>query len=429
MKALFIHQNFPGQFVHLAPALAGRGHEVHALRIERKARQWNWQGVQVHAYWPEGRSTRGIHPWVADIETKTLRGEACWRKARALAASGFAPDLIYAHPGWGEALFLKQVWPAAKLMVFGEFFYGAHGADTGFDPEFSDTDDDGQQVCRLQMKNLNHLAHLAQADAIVSPTRWQASRFPLPWRERIEVIHDGIDTDALRPDPAVRVRLGDGLDLTRADEVITFVARHLEPYRGFHTFMRALPALLRERLQAHVLIVGEDGVSYGAPPTTHRHWRERMLAEIGPQLDAAAARRVHFVGRLEREAFTRVLQLSRVHVYLTYPFVLSWSLLEAMSIGCAIVGSDTAPVREVIAHGQQGLLADFFDPRALVRSVVQLLDDEALRARCGAAARQRVIARYDLIQHCLPRHVQLVETVAASRGDVQPPHEVLNAHP
>jgi glycosyltransferase involved in cell wall biosynthesis len=428
MKVLFIHQNFPGQFVHLAPALAAQGHEVHALRIERAARRVPWQGVQVHTYWPRGRSTQGIHPWVADIETKTLRGEACWRKARELAAAGFAPDVIYAHPGWGESLFLKQVWPAARLIVFGEFFYEPDGADMGFDPEFA-ADDPEAQRCRLQMKNLNHLAHLPQADAIVSPTRWQASRFPMPWRERIQVIHDGIDTDALRPDPAVRMQLANGLLLTRDDEVITFVARHLEPYRGFHTFMRALPALLRERARAQVVIVGEDGVSYGALPAGHRHWRERMLAEVGPQIDADAARRLHFVGRLAREAFTRVLQLSRVHIYLTYPFVLSWSLLEAMSVGAAIVASDTAPVREVIQHEREGLLVDFFDPPALVRAVARLLDDAGLRERLGVAARQTVVERYDLKQRCLPVHSQLVESVAAWRGDVQPPHEVPHVSP
>ncbi len=428
MRVLFIHQNFPGQFVHLAPALAARGHEVRALKIERAARVVHWRGVAVHTYWPKGKSSPGIHPWVADIETKTLRGEACLHKALELAASGFEPDVIHAHPGWGEPLFLKQVWPRAKLVLFAEFFYQPEGADTGFDLEFADGDPQTQR-CRLQMKNLNHLAHLVQADAIVSPTQWQASRFPLPWRERIAVIHDGIDTDALAPDPAVRARFANGLELSRADEVITFVARHLEPYRGFHTFMRALPALLRERPGAHVLVVGEDGVSYGAPPTAHRNWRERMLAEVGPQIGAEAARRVHFLGRLERDAFTRVLQLSRVHIYLTYPFVLSWSLLEAMSVGCAIVASNTAPVREVMRHEHEGLLVDFFDPAGLVRAVVRLLDDPDLRARCAAAARRTVVERYDLKQHCLPAHVQLVESVAASRGDEQPPHEVPHAIP
>lgn len=413
MRILFVHQNFPGQFLHLAPALAARGHEVVALRVARSPGLVRWRGVSVHGYALKGRTTPGVHPWVADIETKTIRGEACWRKARQLDGEGFSPDVIYAHPGWGESLFLKQLWPAARLVLYGEFFYAPEGADMGFDPEFSSRGDAGEQMCRLQMKNLNHLAHLGQADLLVSPTRWQASRFPSPWRERIEVVHDGIDTDALQPAPAVEVRLTDGVELSRGDEVITFVARHLEPYRGFHVFMRALPALLRARPKAHVLIVGEDGVSYGSAPQSHRNWREFMFAEMGSKIAAEDARRVHFVGRLQRDAFTRALQLSTVHVYLTYPFVLSWSLLEAMSVGCAIVGSDTAPVREAIDDGQQGLLVDFFDSQALVNAIERLLANAELRERLGWQARQRVCERYDLKRYCLPRQVALVESMSA----------------
>lgn len=414
MKILFVHQNFPGQFVHLAPLLAARGHEVVALRVAKSPNRERWRGIDVYGYQPRVSSTAGIHPWVADIETKTIRGEACWRKARQLEEEGFTPDVIYAHPGWGESLFLKQLWPAAKLILYGEFFYASEGADMGFDPEFAPPKDESDaERCRLQMKNLNHLAHLGQADLIVSPTHWQASRFPSPWGERIAVVHDGIDTNLLRPDPTVKAQLADGRELRKGDEVITFVARNLEPYRGFHVFMRALPALLRARPQAHVVIVGEDGVSYGKAPKSHRHWREFMLAEMGAQINAEDARRVHFVGRLQREAFTRVLQLSTVHIYLTYPFVLSWSLLEAMSIGCAIVGSDTAPVREVIDDGQHGLLVDFFDTAALVSAIERLLADAQLRERLGAQARQRVCERFDLRRQCLPQQVALIESIVA----------------
>lgn len=423
MKILFIHQNFPGQFVHLAPMLAARGHEVVALRVAKSPERERWRGVDVHSYHPRIGSTPGIHPWVVDIETKTIRGEACWRKARQLKDAGFTPEVIYAHPGWGESLFLKQLWPAAKLVLYGEFFYSSEGADMGFDPEFEPQKDESDaERCRLEMKNLNHLAQLGQADLLISPTHWQASRFPSPWRERIAVVHDGIDTDQLRPDPSVTARLSDGSELSRSDEVITFVARHLEPYRGFHVFMRALPSLLRARPKAHVVIVGEDGVSYGKLPPSHRHWREHMLAEIGAWINAEDASRVHFVGRLQRDAFTRVLQLSTVHVYLTYPFVLSWSLLEAMSVGCAIVASDTAPVSEAIDDGQQGLLIDFFDVRALVSTVEHLLSDVQLRERLGLQARQRACERYDLKRHCLPRQVTLIESMEAASAthlDVQ----------
>lgn len=424
MKIFFVHQNFPAQFLHLAPAIAARGHEVHALRLERSGRTAPWNGVTVHSYAPSRGSSKNIHPWLTDLETKVIRGEAVWRKARELKASGWSPDLIYAHPGWGEALYLKEVWPDAKLVLFGEFFYSVQGADTGFDPEFSaaNADDEG---CRLRMKNLNQLAQLQLADMVISPTQWQASRYPEPWREHIQVVHDGIDTDALRPDPGVSAKLPSGPTLTRADEVITFVARHLEPYRGFHVFMRALPRLLEQRPNAHVIVVGEDGVSYGAPPKSHQNWREHMLAEVGPQMTEEQARRVHFVGRLDRTAFTRVLQLSRVHVYLTYPFVLSWSLIEAMSMGCAIVASDTPPVVEVISPRDTGLLTDFFDPRKLTENIEELLGDDVLRAQLGRRARVKAIERFDLQRVCLPRQVRLLEGL--SPGDAAPSRAPENA--
>lgn len=408
LRLLLIHQNFPGQFLHLAPALAARGHEVHALRIDPGSAQASlWRGVHVHPYAPQRDSAKGIHPWLSDLETKVIRGEAAWRKARELKAAGFTPDLIYAHPGWGESLFLKEVWPSARLVLFGEFFYAEQGADTGFDCEFTPSVG-AEQACRLRMKNLNQLAQLPLADLVISPTHWQASTYPLPWRDTIQVVHDGIDTEALQAHPGVSARLADGRTLTREHEVITFVARHLEPYRGFPTFMRALPSLLKTRPQAHVLIVGEDGVSYGSLPTRHRHWREHMLEEVGPQMAAADARRVHFLGRLDRAAFTRVLQLSRVHIYLTYPFVLSWSLIEAMSIGCSIVASDTAPVREVLADGHNALLVDFFDPQGLVRRVDELLDDGEKARRLGAQARRSAVDNFDLQQVCLPRQLTLL---------------------
>ncbi|MEX1166857.1 MAG: glycosyl transferase family 1, partial [Hydrogenophaga sp.] len=239
MNFLFIHQNFPGQFRHLAPALAAAGHRVLALRIVSEATGplpavQVWRGVQVVSYSVAGRNTRGLHPWLQDMETKTLRAEACWRAMRALQAQGFEPDVVIGHPGWGEPLFVKQVWPETKLGLYAEFFYRADGADMGFDPEFA-PQDAAADACRLQMKNLNHLAHLDQADGALSPTQWQADTFPAGWRERISVAHDGIDTAVLCPNSAVVFPLPNaGRALTREDEVVTFVARHLEPYRGFH---------------------------------------------------------------------------------------------------------------------------------------------------------------------------------------------------
>jgi glycosyltransferase involved in cell wall biosynthesis len=411
MRVLFVHQNFPGQFLHLAPALVEAGHEVVALTLKHPEVN-PWQGVQIVTYALTRGTVPGVHPWVAEIEPKIVRGEACLRAASRLRDAGFEPDVIVAHPGWGESLFLKDVWPRAKLGVFCEFFYAEQGADVAFDPEFPVSDP--WDACRIRVKNLNNIMNLQAADAVISPTIWQASAYPAPYRDSIRVIHDGIDTQAVRPDPAVSLILNGTLTLTRADEVITFVNRNLEPYRGYHIFMRALPALLRRRPNAHVLIVGGEGVSYGAAPPNGRSWRDIFIEEVRPQIPDEDWVRVHFLGNIAYQHFVPLLQLSRVHVYWTYPFVLSWSLLEAMSAGCAIVASDTAPVREVITHDETGRLVDFFDINALTGAVCHLLERPADRERLGSAARQVVRNRYDLATVCLPAQIEWVELLGKS---------------
>ena len=418
MNVLFIHQNFPGQFKHLAPALARQGHTVVAMTLQRTSAS-HWQGVRLVPYAVQRGSTPQIHPWVADIETQTIRAEACFRAALQMKAQGFTPDVIIAHHGWGESLFLKDVWPEAKLGIYCEFFYHPQGADVGFDPEFPAKD--AGEVCRLRLKNLNNLLHFEVADAGISPTHWQASTFPERFRERIRVIHDGIDTQALQPNPQVTLTLttqaGERLTLSRADEVVTFVNRNLEPYRGFHIFMRALPSILQRRPKARVLIVGGNDVSYGARPDPARYgglktWREIFTAEVRPRIADADWQRVHFLGHIPYPHFIALLQLSTVHVYLTYPFVLSWSLLEAMSVGCAIVASDTPPVREAIRHDETGRLVDFFDVTALAQEVCALLEDRAARERLGANARAHAQRHYDLAHVCLPQQLAWVEGLA-----------------
>ncbi len=326
-----------------------------------------------------------------------------------LREAGFSPDVILAHPGWGEALLLKEVWPKARLALFCEFHYRAEGGDVGFDPEFPPTADAFSTAARLKLKNANQLLSLEEACRGLSPTRWQRSQYPERLQAMIDVIHDGIDTQVLRPDPAVRMTLNRELTLTRDDEIITFVNRNLEPYRGYHVFMRALPALLARRPRARVIIVGGNEVSYGAAPPAGTSWRQLFFDEVRERIDT---RRVHFVGKLPYPDFVRLLQLSAAHVYLTYPFVLSWSLLEAMSVGCAIVASRTPPVEEVLEHGRTGLLVDFFDRDALTDSVCALLEDRSLAAKLGAAARAEVVDAYDLRTRCLPAQIAWVQALA-----------------
>ena len=414
MNILFVHQNFPGQFKHLAPALAQQGHRVVALHINPCQPV---PGVHLVRYQAQGQPGQGTHRWVSDLEIKTLRAEAAYRAARQLQTDGFTPDVIVAHPAWGESLFLSQVWPAARMGIYCEFFYQAQGADVGFDPEFPGADPD--VACRLQMKNANYELHFPRAHAGIAPTHWQASLFPEPFASRIAVIHDGIRTDQVCPNPEVRLQLqtrNGPVTLGRDDEVITFVNRNLEPYRGYHQFMRALPAILKARPQARVLIIGGNEVSYGAAPPPGpdgkpQTWREIFLSEVREELDLS---RVHFVGKVPYADYLRVLQVSTVHVYLTYPFVLSWSLLEAMSAGCAIVASDTAPVREAIRHGETGQLVDFFDPLALSAQIVALCENPADCKRLGANARAFAVEHYDLLSRCLPRQLEWVQQLAAA---------------
>lgn len=414
MRILFVHQNFPGQFRHLAPALAqDPANQVVAFTMNAFPGTDRIRVVRYQAA-PRADGRAAIHPWLTELEPKVIRGEAAFRAGLALKQEGFEPDVIYAHPGWGESLFLRDVWPQARLLNYCEFFYRWRGADMGFDPEFSPGDP--AVACWLRMKNANHLLSLDSADAGLSPTHWQRDTYPEVYRSRIEVIHDGIDTDALQADPNVRVVLDakPGADtaprparivLDRDSEVITFVNRNLEPYRGYHIFMRALPEILRRRPKARVLIVGANGVSYGPPPPAGKTWQDIYLAEVAGRLDRA---RVHFLGQLPYDKFVPVLQVSTVHVYLTYPFVVSWSLLEAMSCGCAIVASDTPPVREMITDGETGRLVDFFSTDGLAAAVDALLDDAPARARLGTSARAFACANYDLKRVCLPRQIAFV---------------------
>jgi len=413
MRVLLVHQNFPGQFRNLVPALArDPANQVVGFGMRAYAGP---APIRMVRYDIGRQSSAAIHPWVAELEAKVIRGEAAWRAALALKAEGFSPDVIYAHPSWGESIFLKDVWPEARLVLYCEFFYRHRGADVGFDPEFDDPSPD--VACRLRMKNANNLLNLDIADGGISPTHWQRDTYPDAVRPRIDVIHDGIDTVRLRPDPQKRVTIEVGPDadnpggtpmsrqrivLGRDDEVITFVNRNLEPYRGYHIFMRALPEILRRRPKAHVLIVGGFDVSYGPRPPEGRTWRDIFLDEVKARLDRS---RVHYLGYVPYDVHVSVLQLSTVHVYLTYPFVVSWSLLEAMSCGAAIVASDTAPVREMIVDGETGRLVDFFSIDGLASAVDELLGDAAARRRLGEKARAFACERYDLERVCLPRQL------------------------
>jgi glycosyltransferase involved in cell wall biosynthesis len=411
MNILFIHQNFPGQYKHLAPALARAGHRCVALTL-RVTEPTQWQGVQLLPYKIRRNPGQNLHPWLVDFETKLLRGESCYLAARELKAQGFQPDLIVAHPGWGESMFLRDLWPEARIGLYYELYYTARDGDMGFDPEFPQQRPEVEAM-RLRLKNLNNMMHLEVGDMGISPTEFQANTFPAAFRDRITVIHDGIDTEHVRPNAEAVLDLGDGMKVTAADEVVTFVNRNLEPYRGYHIFMRALPRLLKERPKARVLLVGGDEVSYGAKPPKGQTWKQMFIDEVRGKIATPDWERVHFLGRIPYERFLSLLQVSSAHVYLTYPFVLSWSLIEAMSAGVPIVASDTAPLHEAVHHGVTGRLFPFFEPDRLVEETCAVLEDREMAQGLGQAARRFAQEKYDLRSVCLPQQMQWIDRLAA----------------
>ena len=411
MRILFVHQNFPGQYLHIVQRLAQHGnHQLVALGINELDRNRPLpDSLNYFRYRLDRGNTKGVHPLVMETETKMIRAEGCARAAEQLKLKGFTPDVILAHPGWGEPMFLKTIWPDSPLLCYQEFFYNEHGFDSNFDSEFEEERSWNAQA-KLIMKNAYLHLTLEQSDWNVSPTHFQASSFPEYWRQRISVIHDGVDTDRAKPNPSPDpLTLPDGTVLEAGQPIVTFVNRRLEPYRGCHTFIRAIPALQEQCPEARIVIVGETkGVSYGAA-CDEGEWGDRFLAEIDGRYDPS---KVHFTGTLPYTSFIPLLQLSACHVYLTYPFVMSWSLLEAMACGCAVVGSDTAPVREAIRHGQNGLLVDFFSASDLASAVAELLRDRERARAFGEAARATVQQTYEL-NACVSRHLALINLVAS----------------
>jgi hypothetical protein len=379
MRVLFIHQNFPGQFRHIAAHLAQQP-DVQVLAIGRDTAP-GLPGIRLLRYKPHRPVSPQTHPYVRSFEDGVLHGQQVLRLLLDLKAKGYRPDVIVAHPGWGETLYAKDAFPNARLIHFCEYYYQAQGADAGFDPEFP-LDING--AASIRSRNALHLLNLENCDLGITPTHWQHSLHPAAYRDKIQVIHEGIDTDNLGPDPNAILQLPNGKCLKAGEPIVTYVARNLEPYRGFHVFMRALPQVLKEHPTCQVVIVGGDGVSYGSQPKDAPNWRIKMLRENPVDLD-----RVHFLGKVPYATYKKVLQVSAVHVYLTYPFVLSWSLLEAMASGCLIVGSNTAPVREVIQHGENGWLVNFFDGQALVKRVLEILANP----HKGVKLREHVVRR------------------------------------
>lgn len=402
MQILFLHPNMPGQFKHLARALGAEG--THRIFFVTKHKTAEIPGVVRVTYEVKQQVAEKTHRYLRQTEQAVYQGQAVWRVCHALKTQqGFTPDIIIAHPGWGDALFLKDLFPNARFLHFCEFYYRAHGADVGFDPAEPVTEDD---LARLRLKNVTNQVNLDVMDWGIAPTVWQWSLHPKEQQSRISVLHDGVDTDRCAPDATASFTLPDGSVVKPGDEIVTYIARNFEPYRGFPTFMQAAEILLKERPNLRIIAVGADQVSYGKSAGKDTTYRKEWMKKV-----TLPAERMIFLPPVPYDQLLNLFRVSRAHLYLTYPFVLSWSMLEAMSCGVALVASRTKPVLEVIEDGKNGLLADFFSPRDVADKLGQLLDAPDGNAALRAHARQTVVERFAL-KDVLPLQLQLVRDVA-----------------
>ncbi len=387
MRILFLHSNFPAQFRHVAATLARDSSNRVAFGTARQ--EGNIPGVLKTLYTPSREAHPGTHHYVRPLENAVIQGQAVYRMAQKLIAQNFVPDIVYAHSGWGPGLFIKDIFPKATLLGYFEWFYHAHGTDADFDPtEPLQADDEA----RIRIKNAPILLDLCNCDAGLSPTSWQRQQFPGEFHSKIKVLHDGVDTSFFQPKPGAKLVLPSiNLDLSAVEEIVTYVGRGMEPYRGFPQFMEAVALIQQRRPQTHIVVVGEDRVAYGKSLPDGKTYKQLMLEKLDLDLS-----RLHFTGRLPYNQYLQVLQASSVHIYLTRPFVLSWSMLEAMATGCLIVASNTAPVTEVIRDGENGLLVDFFSPQEIAERVDEVLERPESMAAIRQQARETILEHYDL---------------------------------
>jgi glycosyltransferase involved in cell wall biosynthesis len=477
VKALLIHQNFPGQYLYLAQYLRNMGgHEVVGIGEAKNIKaRGSIRGITTIGYPTPDPAGEKTHHYLQSTEAAVRRGQAVARSMLDLKKQGFTPDVICVHPGWGEGLFVRDVFPATPILEFCEFYFRAGQADLDFDPEFPDPP---RRLYSIRLLNTPQIMSLLTANACQCPTRWQASRYPQYIQEKIHIIHDGVDTVYMQPatdaklviiplnepgesrvfgyylpkngsarpgvdnngqPPAEAAPQGqgdgqapDGVDnkltcvlelaegdvpsgepiaFTARDKVITYIGRNLEPYRGFHVFLRAVPELQRLHPDAHILIVGKDGVSYSPTLPEGQTYKSRYMKEMQGKIDLS---RVHFLGRIPYPALRAMYCISSAHVYLTYPFVLSWSMLEAMSCRSLVIGSRTPPVEEVIRHGENGLLFNFFDSQEMVKTIDMALREPEAYAEVRRKARETVVQGYEL-RDSLMKEYRLLQDLAAGK--------------
>lgn len=398
MNILFLHRNFPAQFRYIAPFLANNPNNNVVFVTNNKT--VNFPNIKKVVYELKREIPEDCHRYLRFYEEAIIHGQSVAEELIKLKNQGFQPDIIYGH-SWGQTLFVKDIFPEVPVLCYFEWFYNAVGGDIGFDGKTPNVD----ELAKLRIKNSHILIDLYSCDAGISPTKFQAKQFPKEFQHKIKVMHDGIDTDFCKPDDKAKFYVKEkNLTLTKNDEVVTYATRGMEAYRGFPEFMQAVAILLKKRPNLQVVIAGEDRVCYGARlmGTTYK---KMMLEKLDLDLN-----RVHFVGSLPFSDYVNLLQISSAHVYLTYPFVCSWSLLDSMSCGCPIVASATEPVMEFIENDKEGLLFDFYNIQEQAEKIEFALDNKDYMQKLRVQARLKIEEQYAL-KKLLPMHVEYLNEI------------------
>jgi glycosyltransferase involved in cell wall biosynthesis len=406
VKFLFVHQNFPGQYLHIVRHLQANPANDVVFLTEPNG---NFvQGVRRVVYELAHKPRQDIHHTVRLLEQAMHRADKVAETARRLKRLGFTPDIIIGHHGWGEMLNLVDVWPGVPMLGYFEFYYHTSGYDVNFDVEFPMGEDFQPGVRALNA--INHAA-LTLGQHGQSPTRFQRNAYPGWAKRQIKLLPECTRLDLCQPDPqarATRLSIGD-FHIEPTDQLITYVARNLEPYRGFHVLMRALPRILAARPDAKVVMLGGDEVSYGAR-LSGDSWKNYFSNQLKGRYDAS---RVLMPGQVHYQTYLQLLQRSDAHVYLTYPFVASWSLREALACGCAVVAADVEPVTEFVSDGRNGLLTPALDPERLADQVLRLLESPALAKKIRTGARHYAERHLDMAHHIAAYEARIAQLVGA----------------
>ena len=357
----------------------------------------SYAGIKKIVYKLKRQVPEDAHRYLRFYEESIIHGQSAAEELIKLHQSGFKPDIIIGH-SWGSSLFVKEIFPDTPYIAYIEWYYNYKNSDIDFGKKEVDINEKASLMCR----NAHILQDLVKCDYGLSPTQWQKQQVPEIFRDKITVIHEGTDTDFCKPNPDAKFKIPNtDIILTKNDEILSYATRGMEEYRGFPEFMKAASILMKQRPNLKVIIGGEDKVCYGRR-IINSTFKKEMLKRYEYDMN-----RLYFVGNLPYKDYINLLQVTTAHIYLTYPFVLSWSLMESMAIGCRIIASDTAPVKEVIKDGFNGILTDFYNTDELVKKVNKVLDNKDDYNEITKNARETIIKNYNL-KNMLNKQIEFI---------------------